>query len=98
MAAGSSRTGIAVQWSDAQPATPLDGNKVTGYKLYAAKDQSNIYSLVYDGTGYPQIRSYTLTNLTPGSVWDFKVSASNFNGEGPASATALRTHSCLPPS
>ena len=69
---------------------------ITGYRLYQAKDLSNIYTLVYDGSGNPNIRSRVLTNLTTGSRYDYKVSAINFNGEGPTS-TILTTYSCLVP-
>jgi len=48
--------------------------------------------------GFPETTSAVVSGLTPGDLYDFKVSASNFNGEGPQSAMALRTHSCLPPS
>jgi hypothetical protein len=71
------------------PDPELDGNKIVGYRVYAAKEQSNIYNLVYDGTGYPQIRSTIITGLTPGDLWDFKVSAINYNGEGSQSTTSL---------
>jgi titin len=94
---GSTETSIAVSWDDMQPDPVLDGNSITGYRLYAAREQSNIYSLVYDGTGFPQIRSAIVSGLTRGDLYDFKVSASNFNGEGARSALALRTHSCVPP-
>jgi hypothetical protein len=39
-----------------------------------------------------------VTGLSPGQLLDFKVTASNFNGEGPLSLTALRTYSCVAPS
>lgn len=86
---GSSETSIAISWEDMSPDPELDGNQIVGYRVYAAKEQSNIYNLVYDGTGYPQIRSTIITGLTPGDLWDFKVSAVNFNGEGSQSTTSL---------
>jgi hypothetical protein len=63
-----------------------------------ASGLSNIYNLAYDGTGFPQINSKVITGLTRGEVYDFKVSAMNFNGEGPLSTAALRTYSCVQPS
>jgi len=93
-----SETSIAVSWTSVQPDPELEGNKIAGYRLYVAEGQSNIFSLVYDGDGYPQITSTVVTNLSTGELYDFKVSAINANGEGPQSSAALRTHSCVAPS
>jgi hypothetical protein len=76
------QTQIAVSWASMEPSPSLSGNTVTGYNLYAAREQSNIFNLVYNGTGFPQIMSTIVTGLTAGDRWDFKVTASNFNGEG----------------
>lgn len=54
--------------------------------------------MVYDGTGYPDVQSTIITNLTTGSYYEFKVSAINFNGEGAQSTIPLKTYSCLAPS
>jgi hypothetical protein len=93
-----SNTSIAVSWPSSEPSPALEGNRITGYKLYAAREGSNIFSLVYDGTGFPQVTSTVIAGLAPGDLYDLRVSAMNFNGEGPASAVALRTYSCVPPS
>ena len=95
---GCTESSIAVSWPSSEPSPALEGNRITGYRLYAAREQSNVYSLVYDGTGFPQATSTVISGLAPGGLYDFRVSALNFNGEGPASAVALRTHSCVPPS
>ena len=80
-----------------QPDPALEGNKVSGYRLYAAHEQSNVFSLVYDGAGYPQIRSAIHQGLTTGDRYDYKVEAINFNGAG-ARSPAMATRSCLRPS
>ena len=60
----------------------LSGNTVTGYKVYAAVNQSNVYTLVYDGSGYPDITSTIISGLATGTMYDFKVCAIIFYGEG----------------
>ncbi len=96
--AGSTETSIIVRWASVIPSPECAGNMVTGYRLYAAKEQSGLYVLVYDGTGAPQITSAVIAGLTPGDLYDFKVSAINFNGEGARSSQSLRTYSCMRPS
>lgn len=96
--ADSTTTSITISWTDMQPVTATDGATITGYRVYAAQGQSSIYTLVHDGAGFPQTMRTTLKGLTTGTVWDFKVSAINFNGEGAQSATALRTYACVAPS
>jgi hypothetical protein len=91
-------TSIAVSWAAVVPAPEFPGNAISGYRLYAARDQSNIYTMIYDGVGYPQITTYIYASLVTGSQYDFKVSAYNFNGEGAMSTTPLTTYSCLAPS
>jgi hypothetical protein len=95
--ASSSETSIALSWNDVSEDPVLDGNRITGYRLYAAKDQSNIFTLIYDGSTIPTVRSKIVTELETGSRYDFKVSAINFNGECPTS-DVLTTYSCLAPS
>lgn len=95
--AASTETSITVSWGSSQLSPELEGNAITGYRLYAAREHSNIYELVYDGAGYPQVRSFVLSGLTPGEHYEFKVSAINFNGEGPQSTSPLSTYSCTAP-
>lgn len=61
-------------------------------------DQGNNgnFDLIFDGTGKPGIIGYLHANLKTRSAYRFKVSAVNFNGEGPDSAEAM-FYSCLPP-
>jgi hypothetical protein len=47
-----------------------------------AVNNSNVYSLVYNGTGIPSVKATVITGLTTGTEYNFKVSAINFNGEG----------------
>ena len=95
--AASSETSIAVSWASSQLDPELEGDAITGYRLYAAREHSNIYELVHDGAGYPQVRSFVYSGLIPGEHYDFKVSAINFNGEGPQSTIPLSTYSCTAP-
>ena len=95
--AASTETSIAVAWESSQLDPELEGNAITGYRLYAAREHSNIYELVHDGAGYPQVRSFIFSSLTPGEHYDFKLSAINFNGEGPHPAVPLSTYSCTAP-
>lgn len=62
-----------------------------------ATGASGSFSLLYDGSGYPTITSQIITGLTTGSLYRFKVSALNYNGEGDASAE-FATYSCISPS
>lgn len=89
----SSLTSIAVNWQDVvstQIAT-------TGYKLFRDGGNNGNYSLIYDGTNKPGLRTYISGNLTTGMYYRFKVLAMNFNGEGPESNEAV-IPACLPPS
>lgn len=45
---------------------------------------------------YRTITSYVATNLTTGFLYRFKVSAFNFNGEGPMSPE-MKTYACIAP-
>jgi hypothetical protein len=59
---------------------------------------SGSFSLVYDGTGLPLITSYIVSSgLVTGDIYRFKVSAINYNGEGPLSIEVL-TRACIAPS
>jgi len=56
---------------------------------------SNNEILIYDGKGFPQATTFTKTGLITGQTYYFKVSALNFNGEGPK--TSLLVKSCVVP-
>lgn len=53
--------------------------------------------MVYDGKNQRNVLSYIATDLETGRLYRFRVSAYNFNGEGPLS-TELLTYSCVAPS
>ena len=67
-------TSIAISWIAVVLAHEFDGNAIIGYRLYAVRDQSNIYTMIYDGVGYPQIKTLFYASLVKGSQYDFKVS------------------------
>lgn len=58
---------------------------------------TGVYSLIYNGELNSLTRSYTVSGLTTGSQYQFKVSAVNYNGESSLS-TALTTYACVTPS
>ena len=89
----SSKNSIKVYWSH-----PSDSEPTTGYLLYMADvTQGGNYSVIYDGSANPIRDNYTVTGLTPGNTYGFKVQAINFNGEGIASQAA-EFQSCEGPS
>jgi len=45
-------------------------------------DTDGIYNIAYDGSTNPIRRSYTVTSLTTGASYGFKIQALNFNGKG----------------
>jgi len=65
----SSKTSIKVDWTalaDTEPAS--------GYILYMANlDTDGIYNIAYDGSTNPIRRSYTVTSLTTGASYGFKI-------------------------
>ena len=91
----SDETQLAVVWDPvADEAAP--GGVITGYRLYMAEGSSGQFALVYDGTGFPTIFLRVITDLTTGSLYRFKVSAFNLNGEGPLS-DEMQTRACQAP-
>lgn len=68
-----------------------------GYMLYMDGGNDGDFRLIYNGTSSPGVLEYPVTGLALGYVYRFKVSAVNFNGEGPESAEAS-IHACLAPS
>ncbi len=59
-------------------------------------DTDGIYNIAYDGSTNPIRRSYTVTSLTTGASYGFKIQALNFNGKGQISNEAVFT-SCTAP-
>lgn len=81
----SSNTTIAVYWDDITG----DTLSILGYKLYADSGLNDDFSLVYDGTNYPDNLTYTFNNSVNNLLtYRFYVTGVNFNGEGPASSIA----------
>jgi hypothetical protein len=87
----STRTSIFVEWEAGQPTEV----PILGYKLYMAHGTSE-YKLVYAEQN-PLIREFNVTFLTSGSFYQFKLVATNFNGDSEMS-DPLERYSCLPPS
>ena len=48
---------------------------------------SQVVKMIYDGYNNPNLKTYSIGNLTTGNAYGFSVVAINFNGFGPASAT-----------
>lgn len=57
---------------------------------------SNDEILIFDGKGLPQARVFTKAGLQIGQTYYFRVSALNFNGEGPKSSQ-LTVKACIAP-
>ena len=74
-----------------------DGGEISGYQLWMKTGNSGSYVLVYDGDGYPTIKSKIMTGLTTGEQYTFKALAMNFNGVG-AFSSELSTYACVAPS
>lgn len=61
-----------------------------------AKDVGGTYSLLFDGKELRTITSHIVEDLRTGNLYKFKISAYNFNGEGPLS-DELITYACVSP-
>jgi len=93
----STKTSIAFSWKIVADGPGLTGAEVTGYRVYMAKDIGGTYSLLFDGKDFRTITSYIVEDLLTGTLYKFRVSAYNFNGEGPVS-NELITYACVSPS
>jgi large repetitive protein len=74
---------ISLTWNAASA-----GNlPILGYTLQMRDNEfiSNFYT-VYDGSSAPSTTSYAVSNLTPGSFYQFRVYSHNFNGMSEASS------------
>lgn len=87
---------IVVTWDQVADGI-MPGGEIRGYFLYMANGSAGSYYMVYNGTDRPLVRTWVLSNLTPGEIYRFKVSALTFNAEGQLS-TELHTYSCIKPS
>jgi len=61
------------------------------------KDVGGTFTLLFDGKDFRTITSYIVEDLKTGYLYKFRVSAFNFNGEGPLS-NELVTYACVAPS
>ena len=62
-----------------------------------AKEIGGTYSLLFDGKDFRTITSFIVDDLKTGNLYKFRISAYNFNGEGPLS-NELITYACVAPS
>lgn len=85
---GNSATSINLKWD------PLTSEtlEVAYYTLYMDDGQGVTFTKSYEGT----CTDFIVTGLTPGILYSFYVSATNFNGEGAKSQT-LSLRSCVAP-
>lgn len=82
----STQNRIALSWT-ANTNWDSPGGDVTGFKVYMAEGSGGVFTLIYS-TPSESISAYTISGLTPGQLYRFKVSAKNYNGEGPMSSIA----------
>jgi hypothetical protein len=80
----SSKTSIAIKWDAVSDNFGEDGARVTGYRVYMATE-FGVYTMVYDGREYRDMFTHLAEGLSTGKLYKLKVSAYNFNGEGPTS-------------
>ncbi|KAF4710310.1 hypothetical protein FOZ62_020815, partial [Perkinsus olseni] len=56
------------------------GSPIHTYKLYVDEGGTGNYDLIYDGTGYPTVREYLVTELRPDLTYGFRIYAANSVG------------------
>ncbi|KAF4656706.1 hypothetical protein FOL47_008807 [Perkinsus chesapeaki] len=56
------------------------GSLIHTYKLYVDPGGTGNFELVYDGTGYPTVREYLITDLEPDLTYVFRIYAANSVG------------------
>ena len=61
---------------------------VIGYTLYMDDGKGGAYSKIFDGSYEPGVLDFTITGLTNGLQYNFKVYALNYNGYSSASSSA----------
>ena len=74
----------------------MDSVEQKGYRLYMDDGYNGNFQMIYDGIGYPNILSYTVTGLVTGLPYNFKLRSYNVNGASPYSAITT-IYSCLRP-
>jgi hypothetical protein len=90
----STKTTITVSWQ----LTNNGGSPVLGYKLYQYNVTTGGVYLIYDGSSISTVTSYTTTGLTPGNVYQYRVSALNRVGEGDFSPYSIQIKAATIPS
>jgi hypothetical protein len=93
----STKTSIALNWLSVADNAGESGGRVTGYRVYMAKDTDGSFVLVHDAKELRTLTSHMATDLETGRFYRFAVSAYNFNGEGPMSSE-MTTYACVAPS
>jgi hypothetical protein len=92
----SSATSITVRWDAPFVAvTELLGGRILFYQLFVDDGMFGDYQMIQE-TKSTQ-RQFTVTGLTTGAAYRFKVVAHNFNGQGLESASSIH-YSCATPS
>lgn len=89
----STSTLISIQWSEVTG----DTLPIEGYKLYSDSGRADAFTLVFDGSNSPGIRTFSLNNVDAALTYRVRVSAINMNGEGLLSNIAYLT-ACTTPS
>jgi hypothetical protein len=92
--ANSTTTSLMLEWAELAEVDNVEGE---GYSLYMDDGHHGEFSLVYNGTGFPETRELLVTALTSGLPYRFEVTAHNINGESARSPTAT-IYACLIPS
>lgn len=85
----SSKTSVYVKWSESAE------TDVLGYRLYMSEGTSE-FAIVYEASN-ALVREFNATGLKSGQVYQFTVTAFNWNGDSQMS-DALVKYSCVLPS
>lgn len=93
----STKTSIAFNWLSVADNAGESGGRVTGYRVYMAKDSDGAFLLAKDAKELRTLTNFMIDGLDTGRFYRFKVTAYNYNGEGAASAE-LTTYACVAPS
>jgi len=89
---GSTSTSIVLEWAALTSTSDTGDSAITTYNLYWDDNTGTTNIYLMDSL----VTTYTVTGLTTGSDYIFKVSASNFYGDGDFSADATFTISGVP--
>jgi hypothetical protein len=79
---------MLIEWSE----SAATETSIIGYRLYMSEGTDQ-YEVVYSNSQNALLREYELAGLTVGQLYQFKVSAINFNGES-AQSDALEVYAC----